>query len=220
MNGGPIVVYGAGGHGREVAAVIGALRAAGTGWELMGFLSDDLNDADRLVAGAAVLGGEAWLDQNPGIAVAIGIGSPAARRDVVRRIETRNVAFPSLVHPSAVVLERARIGPGVLVSAGAVVSVDVEVGPFSVVNVLASVSHDCQLGAFATLAPRVALAGNTVVGEGADIGVGAVSIPSAKIGRWSIIGAGAVVLGEVPEHCTAVGVPARIIRHRPSQPGG
>jgi acetyltransferase-like isoleucine patch superfamily enzyme len=35
------------------------------------------------------------------------------------------------------------------------------------------------------------------------------------VGRWSILGAGAVVTRPVPENCTAVGVPARVIKQRP-----
>ncbi len=213
---GPIVVYGAGGHGRELASLIQALLAAGESWELQGFLSDDPLEAGREVAGLPVLGGAGWLRAHAGVSVGMGIGSPAARRKVVSRIDSLVKAFPPLIHPRATVLERAVIGRGVVIGAGALVSVDVDLGEFSVLNILASVSHDCRLGSFATLAPQVALAGNTFVGDGADVGTGAVCIPGAKVGAWSVIGAGAVVIGEVPDRCTAVGVPARVVRkHRP-----
>lgn len=213
--GGPIVVYGAGGHGRELASLIQALRAAGEGWELQGFLSDDPLDAGREVGGLPVLGGADWLRSHAGVSVGMGIGSPLARRQVVNRIDSLVKAFPPLVHPKATVFERAVVGRGVVIAAGALVSVDVELGEFAVLNILASASHDCRLGPFATLAPQVALAGNTVVGEGADMGTGVVCIPGVKVGAWSVVGAGAVVIRDVPDRCTAVGVPASVIRHHP-----
>jgi acetyltransferase EpsM len=36
------------------------------------------------------------------------------------------------------------------------------------------------------------------------------------VGEWTIVGAGAVVIADLPADVTAVGVPARIIRHRPA----
>lgn len=53
----------------------------------------------------------------------------------------------------------------------------------------------------------------TIIGENADIGAGAVILYNVKIGRNAKIGANAVVTKDVPEGATAVGVPARIIRH-------
>lgn len=51
-----------------------------------------------------------------------------------------------------------------------------------------------------------------VIGDRADIGVGAAILGPVTIGRGATVGANAVVLKDVPEGATAVGVPARIIR--------
>ena len=37
-------------------------------------------------------------------------------------------------------------------------------------------------------------------------------LPGARIGRNVAVGAGSVVVGELPDHCVAVGVPARVIK--------
>jgi len=211
----PIAVYGAGGHGREIAALIHALNAGGAGWDLLGYLSDDPGTWGNDSGGLPILGGAEWLEAHPLTAIAMGIGAPAPRKRVIGRIERLGVAFPTLVHPTAIVQERATLGRGVVIGPGAVITVDIEVGEFAVVNVLASISHDSRLGAYSTLAPRVTLAGNTILGDGCDVGVGVAFVPGVRIGEWSVIGAGAVVTGDLPANCTAVGVPARVIRSRP-----
>lgn len=56
-----------------------------------------------------------------------------------------------------------------------------------------------------------------VILDGAWIGHGAVICPGVTIGRNAVVGANSVVREDVPDHCVAAGVPARIIRRQESQ---
>lgn len=49
------------------------------------------------------------------------------------------------------------------------------------------------------------------VGEYCVISAGAKVLGNITVGNYSRIGAGAVVLTDIPPHCTAVGVPAKIV---------
>jgi len=51
----------------------------------------------------------------------------------------------------------------------------------------------------------------TLVKVGATIGANATIVCGNTIGRWTMIGAGAVVVDDVPDYATVVGVPAKII---------
>ena len=53
--------------------------------------------------------------------------------------------------------------------------------------------------------------GVPTIGGQVDIGAGARVLGGVKIGNYARIGANAVVLCDVPEGCTAVGVPARVL---------
>lgn len=53
------------------------------------------------------------------------------------------------------------------------------------------------------------------VGNGATICAGVKILGNVSIGEGSIVGAGSVVLQDIPAHCTAVGVPSRIVRDSP-----
>ena len=56
------------------------------------------------------------------------------------------------------------------------------------------------------------------IGDGVFIGAGAKILGAVTIGDGVRIGANAVVLRDVPDGCTAVGVPARVIEPKGSQP--
>ena len=51
----------------------------------------------------------------------------------------------------------------------------------------------------------------TLVKVGATIGANATIVCGNTIGRWAMVGAGAVVVDDVPDYATVVGVPAKII---------
>lgn len=69
-----------------------------------------------------------------------------------------------------------------------------------------SLEHQVTIGAERRQAP--------VLGSDVFVGAGAKIIGPVTIGDGAKIGANAVVVGDVPAHSTAVGIPARIVRRR------
>ncbi len=84
---------------------------------------------------------------------------------------------------------------------GIVIHRDVVIGP------------DCMIMQHVTIGqtadPRV-----PVIGANVYIGAGAKILGPVYIGDGTRIGANAVVLDDLPAHCTAVGIPARVVRSR------
>jgi sugar O-acyltransferase (sialic acid O-acetyltransferase NeuD family) len=215
----PLVIIGAGGHAREVAELVADVNADGASWELLGFLSDDSSEWGKELNGLPVLGGGEWFERRSpaDLHVAIGVGSSPARRTIAHALVARgrNFRIPVLTHPSAVVSRYAVVGPGTQITAGCIVTANVNIGTFVVLNRACNVSHDCQLGDYVTVAPGVQLAGNVTLGAGCDVGIGASVIQGVGVGEWTIVGAGAAVTESLPANCTAVGVPAKVIKERP-----
>lgn len=195
--------------GQEIADIL-----ISAGAKVAGFVDDDPDLWGSSVLGLPVLGDLKRLDHRSG-PVAMGIGSPAARRKAWTELREQGVVdSPPLVHPTAYVGLGCRLGVGSVVGAGATLTADVDLGRFVIVNAGATVSHNCRLADFATVAPGVHLAGNTTVEEGAEIGIGACVIQQLTIGSWSVVGAGAVVIHDVPPNTTVAGCPARVIAVR------
>jgi serine O-acetyltransferase len=101
------------------------------------------------------------------------------------------------IHPAA------RIGHGVLIDHGT----GVVIGETAVVENDVSMLHEVTLGGTG----KETGDRHPKVREGVLIGAGAKILGNVEIGKGAKIGAGSVVLDSVPAHCTAAGVPARIV---------
>ncbi len=105
------------------------------------------------------------------------------------------------IHPGA------KIAPGVVIDHGT----GVVIGPTASVGKGTVIYHNVTLGAkYITSGKR-----HPDVGENVIIGAGAKILGPVKIGDNSKIGANAVVLVNVPENSTAVGIPAKVVRKSP-----
>ncbi len=138
----------------------------------------------------------------------IAVGDNEARRTIAVSLD--KTAWATVVHHSAIVDRRARIGHGTLLCAASVVNPDATVGQHVIVNTAAVVEHDVVVGDYCHIAPNVTLCGKVTIGEGAIIGAGSVVLPGRSVGSWCKVGAGAVITHDVPAGATAMGVPGRI----------
>ena len=62
------------------------------------------------------------------------------------------------------------------------------------------------IGAYSIVLPGVTIGDNVMIGAGAKV------LGPVKIGSGSKIASNAVVIRDVPENCTAVGIPAKVVR--------
>jgi sugar O-acyltransferase (sialic acid O-acetyltransferase NeuD family) len=211
--GAPLVIVGAGGHGRETLDVVEAVNAVAPTWCFLGFVAD-VADAALLARRRVELLGPAddldaiLHDHDAGYHLAIGSSATRARLDdglVERGLGHR---ARTLIRPLASTGSDLRLAPGVFLAAGARVTTNVTLGRHTHLNVNAVVSHDCEIGDHVTLSPGAMVNGSVTLGSRVFLGTGAVVLPGRTIGHDAIIAAGAVVTTDVPVGVTAVGVPA------------
>jgi sugar O-acyltransferase (sialic acid O-acetyltransferase NeuD family) len=213
-----VVVIGAGGHAAEVCSYVGDLSRAGHGVRLLGCIDDykpaGSHDGVDVLGDFTVLADLLRRERDAWCLTAV--GDNGARRRLVARTEAAGegrVRWWTLRHPAAIVGADADIGPGTLVAPGAIVTARVRIGAHVIVNVRASVSHDASVGDFVNINPGAVVAGNAWLGDASFVGAGAAVIDRVSVGAGTIVGAGAAVIRDLPAHVTAVGVPARVIRH-------
>jgi len=200
-----LVVYGAGGHGKVVAEILGAMDL-----RVEGFIDDDSRLSGSSVLSLPVFAASQWLRTHSGASVALGIGDNLAREQAALRVKQHDCRLTAAIHPAAVVAKSARIGEAVAIMAAAVLNADCNIGEGAIVNTGAIVEHDVRIGQYAHLSPNCATGGGAFVGDYSHIGMGASVLPLKRVGANCVIGAGAIVIDDIADGQTAYGVPAKV----------
>lgn len=189
-----LTIIGASGHGKVVADIAGL-----NGYTDIVFLDD--NENAESCGGYKVIGKTSSPVEGD---IFVAIGNPTVRK---RFSEGRNLV--TLIHPHAVIAGDAVIGDGTVVMAGAVINPGAKIGKGAIINTCSSVDHDCVVGDYCHIAVGAHLCGTVNVGESAWIGAGATVSNNVSICSDCTIGAGCVVVKDITEPGTYVGVPAR-----------
>jgi sugar O-acyltransferase (sialic acid O-acetyltransferase NeuD family) len=210
---GDLVLWGAGGHGKVVFDVA---RAMGV-FKTISFIDDACEEQAREFCACQVLAASRYLQLSSGKGGAqylVSIGKNKMRAACFQQALDNGLAPATLVHPSAVISESARLGDGTVVMPRVVINAGAQIGRDCIVNTAAVVEHDCRIGDHVHLSPGVLLGGGVTVHSLAHVGIGAIALPGTEIGEGAVVGAGAVVLHSVPAGVTVAGVPARVISRR------
>jgi sugar O-acyltransferase (sialic acid O-acetyltransferase NeuD family) len=210
-----ILIMGAGGQAREVRWLIQDINAVRPQYEIIGYAVSDLAKVGAHDSRGEIVGDYRWLEENRSRidAVAIGIGSPAARLKVAKEVRALlpNVEFPALIHPTVIIdSASANLEEGVLVCAGVVATVNITLKGFALCNFGCTLGHEATIGRGSVVNPGANVNGGVVVGDAVLIGTGAQILQYLTIGDAATVGAGAVVTKNVPGNVTVKGVPARI----------
>ena len=115
---------------------------------------------------------------------------------------------------TALISDSVKIGTGNFIGKMAVINIGTVIGDNNMVNSKSLIEHHCTIMNHTRIATATVMNGDVVVEDGAYLGSMACCIGQQRLGEFSIIGAGAVVLGNIEPHCTAVGVPAKVIKRR------
>lgn len=144
----------------------------------------------------------------------LGIGSISVRNRVVQETFQYfpDAVFPTLIHPTAQVSTRAKIGSGSNIFAKTYIGPQVVIGKYCLINTASCIEHNSAFGDHVVLSPGVMVGGEVQVGSHTMIGMGAVVSNKIKIGNESVIGGNSFVNRDIPENVVAYGTPARIIR--------
>lgn len=198
-----VVIIGASGHGKVIADIV-----IKSGDRVKGFL-DDAEDLPESILGIPMLGKVRDFEKFTDCRFVIAIGSAAVREKIAGMLEGK-VRWYTAVHPNAVISALGtKIGEGTVVMANAVINSGAYIGRHCIVNTSAVVEHDNRLEDYVHISPNAALAGTVTVGKRTHIGVGASVRNNLSVCADCIIGAGGVVVKDIGEPGTYIGVPAR-----------
>ena len=208
-----ILIYGAGGFGREVACLVHAINRINPAWNLLGFLDDGLASGTVNEYGK-VLGGIDILNAMPSkTAVAIAIADPSIVEKIVAGTSHPEVWFPNLIAPNAFFFDENNVslGKGNLITFGCRISCKVKLGNFNILNGQISLGHDVSLGDFNVMMPETRISGETSIGNSNFFGARSLVLQRIKIGNNTRIGSGSIVMRKTKDGMSYFGNPAKII---------
>ncbi len=206
-----LVIIGAGGSSRDIIELVEDINRASPRWRLVGLVDDDPEKLGHMICDVPVIG---TLADAPGLNahLIIGVASSRnryARQQIADRLGVEPSRFPTLVHPTAAVSSRARIGHGSVLLHHVVVGPQATLGQHVLVCAATTIGHDASIGDCVSMAPHVGVSGGVTIGTCAYVGSGARFREGVRAGEGSLIGIGSVVLSDVEPGRTVMGNPAR-----------
>ena len=134
------------------------------------------------------------------------------RLELINMARKKGLKLINAIHPTVVIMEDVILHDNIILHANSFIGYRTELFP-GVIITSSHLDHHNVVRECAFLGPGVVTAGNVTVGAFARVYTGATVVKKVKIGQNSIVGAGTVVIEEVPDNVTVVGVPGKIIKH-------
>jgi len=123
----------------------------------------------------------------------------------------KKVKFLKLIHPTAIVVDTAKIGDGVIICPFCLVSDNVRLDDFVMMNIYSSCGHDARVGKYCILSPYATLNGFVILENEVFLGTHSTVIPGKRVGYKSKVSANSVVMRNVPPNKIVIGVPGKAI---------
>ncbi len=201
-----LIIIGASGHGKVVADIAMKMNK----WKNIAFLDD--NQSLEKIMGIPVIGNSSKvIEYKKNSDFFVAVGNNSTRERIQEGLLAQDIPVVSLIHPSAIIGMDVEIGLGTAIMAGVVINSSSIVGKGCIINSNSGLDHDNQIGDYVHISPRTHLAGTVKVGKGSWLGIGSVVSNNINICSGCQIGAGAVVVKDITESGTYVGVPVRRI---------
>lgn len=197
-----LVIIGAGGHGKVIADI-----AKLNGYEDIVFLDDNSEKTEFGLY--PIVGTTQNIEKYSNAHFIVGIGNNKVRRKLTSLLLEKQYDVTTLIHPSAVIDETVQIGQGTVVMANVVINADTTIGQGCIINTASSVDHDCCIQDYVHVCPGAHIAGTVHIGDNTWIGIGSSIINNIHIVNDCMLGAGCVVVKDLLESGTYIGVPTR-----------
>lgn len=190
-----LAIFGYGGHAREVASQID---------NMVYFFVDD----EYIQEGVYPISS---FDPTQFMMI-IAVADPKEREKIVERLpkETRYFKF---IHPTAQIMSKdVVIGEGSFIGANSIITTNVNIGKHAILNRGNHIGHDCIIGNYFSAMPGSIVSGNVHIGNRVYLGTNSSIIEKKYLQHDIVIGANGVVINDINEKGTYVGVPVKKIK--------
>ena len=134
-------IYGAGGLGREVLELARIINKRKERWEGFAFVIDGEGGAE--VNGIMVYSySEAIAKFTGNIEISMGIGEPAVREKLFKKLEDDNIPVATLIHPDIHIPETTTVGRGVTIQYSSFISCNAVIEDYVYIQPHVNIGHN------------------------------------------------------------------------------
>lgn len=202
-----LIIIGAGGHSKSVVDSINQEIYC-----IEGFLDDNKTGMHM---GYPIIGKKLEdIDKYENYKYFVAIGNIGARRMWFETLQKHNLDIINIIDETAMISSSSKIGIGNFIGKYSIINADAIIGDNNIINTKALVEHECIVGNHTHLSTNSVINGNVIIKDCVFLGSCAVCIGQLTVGENSIIGAGSVIINDVEDDVTVVGVPGRVVKKK------
>lgn len=206
-----LIIIGAGGMGRQVYQFAKMCKGYGSEFIIKGFLDDNPNVMVGFEEFPPLLGSVDNYEIQPDDIFFNSIGDVRAKKTCIKKILAKGGEFITLIHPTAIISEGAKVGLGCMFSARSGLGTESEVGDFCLIQDNAIIGHDVHVGNFCRIDCNVVLIAGVTLEDDVCIHTSSVINHNVHIGEGAKVGALSFVIRNVKPGTTVQGNPAKKI---------
>ena len=140
------------------------------------------------------------------LVIAIGYNNLKFRSSIFNKFKGL-IPFYNIIHPNSQIDCSSSLGEGVIVLSGTIIGLNTQIGDNVILYPGCIVSHDTTIGNHCFLSPAVKIAGFCDIGDSCNLGINTTIIDNISIISGVVTGGGTVVISNILEEGTYVGVP-------------
>ena len=203
-----IVIVGAGGFGRELHSLLWDCFSKDQ-YRFKGFLAKQKDELNGYDIDAPVLDDPDQYRPAAADVCLLAVGHIGSRRRIVESLTGKGAEFVSMIHPTALIADSAKIGKGAVIYPFASVSNRAVVDDFVCIHFYCLVSHDAKVGKYCYLSPYATLNGMSEVEDEVFMGTHSTVTPLRRVGHHAKISANSSAMRDVAPHNLLFGVPGK-----------
>ena len=204
-----IIIYSAGGFGREVHVLIKQINKIDKKYNVLGFVDDNPNISSQSINGIPVLGDHNYLlAYSQPVVVAVALTNRTKNELVEKLMINSFLSFDNLIHPDIYWDDTNSIGIGNILCHAMNLTCNIAIGNFNIFNGKVGIGHDVKIGNFNLFGPNSFIAGTVNIGNFNIFAMNSSVIQQRSIGDGNTINLNSVIIKNVGHNGVYFGVPA------------
>ncbi len=207
-----LIIFGAGGLGKEVAELAKIINAKESRWDEMIFQDDVLKEGEIL--GLPVYDSDSvkgMFDMKESEYV-VALGEPKSKEKIYSMLMDKGARLANIIAPDAQVSEFAELGNGIIVKKGSIIQAEARIMDNVTLQSYVAIGHEVQVGEHCQISTFSVVGGKTTIGRNTYISMNCSIKDNVDIGEGVIVSPGSAVLKNIEPNVTVAGNPARVIR--------